>query len=312
MVRGSLLRGEVAVDIDFRGFHRFFSKFPGRGWPVTARKAAFRGIGYFVITVWAIMTVLSFVWIIVTSFKTDQEIFSKIWGLPARLHFSNYVRAWVNGQIGTYFFNSIIYVGLASAYLAIAGSMSAYVFTKTDVWRWSKYVYLIVLFGMSMPAQLAIIPLYINFAKFHLLNSYQGLLIAYAAIFMPFTVFVLTGFFRTIPKELEQAAFIDGATQWQTYWLVIMPIALPGLLTVTIFNLISVWNEYLFAMILISKDSLMPVSAGLYNLYMQQRTMQDWSAIVAGVVISFTPTLLTFVFLQRLVEEGVTAGALKS
>ena len=266
---------------------------------------------YLIFLFWSAITVVAFAWILSSSFKTNQELFNNIWGLPEKIRIENYIRAWVKGRIGTYFFNSIIYLLCSVTILILAGAMASYAFTRPNVKKWSGILFLLVIFGMSIPAQLAIIPLYLNFARFHLINRRAGLVLAYCSVFMPFTVFVLAGFFRTIPRDMEDAAEIDGCSQWGTFWRIVMPMAQPGLVTIAIFNILTVWNEYLFAMILITKEKVMPLSAGLYNLRNQQRIAQDWTALLAGVVILFIPTLIIFIFLQNKISEGLTVGALK-
>ena len=266
---------------------------------------------YIIFIIWGSVAVIGFTWMIMSSFKSNQELFSNIWGLPEKLRYENYIRAWVSGRIGKYFFNSVIYVLISVTILVMFGSMSSYAFTRPGNKKWMGVLFLIVLFGLSVPVQLSIIPLYINFMRFGLINTRIGLILAYCSAYMPFTVFVLSGFFRTIPHEMEDAAEIEGCSNWQIFWKIMMPMAQAGLITIVIFSVLTVWNEYFFAMVLITKETKMPLSAGLFNLKNQQRIAQDWTALLAGVVILFIPTLIMFLFLQNKISEGLTVGALK-
>jgi ABC-type glycerol-3-phosphate transport system permease component len=277
----------------------------------TAKNTLSAVVKYIIFIIWGSIAVIGFTWIILSSFKSNQELFSNIWGLPEKLRYENYIRAWIVGRIGIYFINSVIYVLISVTILVIFGSMASYAFTRPDNKKWMGFIFLLVLFGLSIPVQLSIIPLYINFMNFGLINTRTGLVLAHCSAYMPFTVFVLSGFFRTIPHEMEDAAEIEGCSNWQIYWKIVMPMAQAGLITIIIFSVLTIWNEYFFAMILITKESKMPLSAGLFNLKNQQRIAQDWTALLAGVVILFIPTLIMFLFLQNKISEGLTVGALK-
>jgi len=268
-------------------------------------------ITYIILLVWVSITIVTVGWVIMTSFKSNQELFANIWKLPEKLHFENYVRAWTHGNMQVYFFNTVLYLIITLAVLTVFGSMASYVLVRYKKFRWVGWIFILIIAGMSIPGQLAVIPLYITYARVGLLNTYVGMILLYCAVFMPFTVFVLSGFFRTVPFEIEEAAQIDGASKFRTFAEIVMPMVKPGLVTVIIFNFLSIWNEYFYAMVLITDEKKMPLSAGLYNLKSQQQMGLDWVGLFAGVVILLVPTMIMFFIMQDKIAKGVTAGAIK-
>jgi ABC-type glycerol-3-phosphate transport system permease component len=162
-----------------------------------------------------------------------------------------------------------------------------------------------------VPTQLALVPLFFLVNAIHLLDTYTGLILVYIAFSLPFTIFVLTGFFRTLPHELAEAALIDGCTHPQAFWRVMLPIAKPGLVTAAIFNFLGIWNEYLFALVLISSERLRTLPLGLANLLMVTHYESNWGALFAGLVMVMIPTLVVYALLQGQLTKGITAGALK-
>jgi len=165
--------------------------------------------------------------------------------------------------------------------------------------------------SLAIPGLLVAVPLYLFMAKLHLLDSLVGLGIVYIAVSLPFSIFVLTGFFRTIPSEIEDAAVVDGASDFGVFWHVAFPLAMPGLVTISIFNFLGVWNEYLLALMLISSPSQTTLPLGLYSLRVQQEMTSDWTSLFSGVVVAMIPSLIIFLILQRRLTGGLTTGALK-
>lgn len=268
-------------------------------------------IEYAITVVWVSVTIITLGWVFVTSLKSNSELFVNVWGLPQKLQFDNYFRAWTYGRMQIYFLNTVVILIFTQTFLTAFGSMASYALTRYRRYKWTQWAYMAIIAGMSIPAQITIVPLYIEFSKFGLLNTHAGIILVYCAVFLPFTVFVLSGFFRTIPLEVEEAAEIDGCTKWGIFSRIVVPMAKPGIVTIIIFNFLSIWNEYFFSMILITKDNKMPLSAGLYNLKSQQQMGMDWAALFAGVVILLVPTMVMFFILQDKIAKGVTAGAIK-
>jgi raffinose/stachyose/melibiose transport system permease protein/N-acetylglucosamine transport system permease protein len=259
---------------------------------------------------WVAFTVFSFVWIVVVSFKTNRDLFSNVWGLPTSLHLENYVKAWSTVHMGRYFLNSLM-VNSAAVFLILALSTpAAYVLSRIP-FQGAEHITTSFAAGMGVPYQLLLVPLFVMLKGLNLLDNLLGLVFVYATLALPFTIFLLTAFFRSLPSELEEAAAIDGASDFAVFWRVMLPLASPGLITSAIFNFIGLWNEYLLALVMISTDSKRTISLGLYALQGAMQFTSDWVGLFAGVVIVMLPTLVIYVILSERVLEGVTLGAVK-
>lgn len=219
--------------------------------------------------------------------------------------------SWTHGHMNHYVGNTVIIVLTSLTVSMIMGSCTAYAISRYSHLRWTKWISVAFIMGMSIPGQIIIVPLYIRFSQLHLLNTYPGIILVYITILLPFTVFVLTGFFRSLPKDVEEAAQIDGCTRFQVFYKIFLPMSKPGLVTVLTMNLFTLWNEYFYSMMLISDEKVMPLSAGLYNLKNQQQMSMDWASIFAGVMIMLIPTVIIFFILQKHITRGVTDGAVK-
>ena len=259
---------------------------------------------------WSAFTVLVFLWLVSSSFRTNQELYSNLWGLPRGLDWANYAKAWGVAHIGAYFSNSLVVVLTSVLATTFLGAMGAYALARIRFPGFTPVFYSLI-GGMAVPVQLLLVPLFMVLAKMHLVNKHLGLIIAYTAYLLPFTMFLLVGFFRTLPTELEEAAAMDGASDLLIFWRIMLPLAAPGLVTAAIFNFITVWNEYLLALVLLSKASTWTVSLGLYNLRVVMGSTSDWVSLFAGVVIVLLPSLLIYVTLSDRVISGLTLGATK-
>jgi N-acetylglucosamine transport system permease protein len=230
--------------------------------------------------------------------------------LPAVPQFINYVHAWTRSHMGQFFLNSIV-VSFASVLLiALVASMAAYILGRFK-FRGARPILIGFIAGIAIPVQMILVPLYLMFLKLKLGDNLMGLILVYTAISLPFSVFVLTGFFRSLPLELEEAAILDGASEFGVFWRVMAPLAMPGIITVSIFNFLGVWNEYMVALMLIKSPEKMTIPLGLYNLKWTQMYAADWTGLFAGFVIVMIPTILVFVLLQDRITKGMTVGALK-
>lgn len=270
------------------------------------------GLGalYVVLATYAAAVVLPMVWLFYTSLKNNQEIFASAWRLPHVPHWENFVSAWVRAGIGRYFLNSVLVTTISVALILLVSAMAAYALTRFR-FRGNRFIFFAFLAGLMVPSQLALVPLFFLVNGMGLLDTYAGLILVYIAFSLPFTVFVLSGFFRTLPHELAEAALIDGCTQIQAFWRVMLPLAKPGLITAAIFNFLGIWNEYLFALVLISSERLRTLPLGLANLLMVTHYENDWGALFAGLVMVMIPTLAVYCLLQGQITKGITVGALK-
>lgn len=260
--------------------------------------------------VFSIIVVLPLIWSTYTSLKTSQEFFHDPWALPATPHFQNYVIAWTSAKIGTYFFNSVFVTMLVVVIVALLGAMTAYAATRLRL-RAGKALISLYMVGMFIPTVLCVVPMFLQFQRIQMLDSLLGLIILYVAVSMPFTVFVMSGFFQTLQRELEEAAYIDGCGYVRVFFSILMPLVRPGLATVSIFNFLGVWNEYVLAKTFIFSADKSTLPLGLVRLMQAARYKADWGSLFAGLTIIMIPTLIVYVIFQNQITSGLTVGAVK-
>ncbi|MFE7754104.1 carbohydrate ABC transporter permease [Streptomyces sp. NPDC057429] len=263
-----------------------------------------------VLVIWAVLVVMPLLWAVMASFKTDDSILSTPWALPDRLHFENWSRAWTQAHMSDYFLNTILVVGGSLVGTLLLGSMAAYVLARFD-FPGNRFIYFLFIGGMSFPIILALVPLFFVMNNMGLLNSVHGLILVYIAYSLPFTVFFLTSFFRTLPTSIAEAAMLDGASHTRTFFQVMLPMAKPGLISVGIFNFLGQWNQYMLPTVLNTDPDGKVLSQGLVELATSQGYKGDWSGLFAGLVMAMLPVLAAYIVFQRQVVAGLTAGALK-
>lgn len=264
-----------------------------------------------VLVLWALMVTLPLLWAVMSAFKTDKEIFTSPWALPSGLHFGAWSRAWSQAHMGEYFLNSVVVVAGSLAGTMLLGSMAAYVLARFD-FPGNRFVYFLFVGGMSFPVILALVPLFFVMKNMQLLDTYHGLILVYIAYSLPFTIFFLSGFFRTLPTSVAEAALIDGASHTRTFFQVMLPMAKPGLISVGIFNFLGQWNQYLLPTVLnVGDEDKKLLPQGLVALAVSQGYKGDWSGLFAGLVMAMLPVLAAYIVFQRQVQAGLTAGALK-
>jgi N-acetylglucosamine transport system permease protein len=262
------------------------------------------------LALFALSVVLPLLWVLLTALKTSPEIFESPWRLPAAPQWGNFAKAWQEAGIGQCFTNSLMLtVGTLAALLPIS-AMAAYIFARYP-FRGSRLLFGAFLGGMMFPLFLTVVPLFLLLRTLGLLDRLDGLGVVYVAYSLPFTVFVLTGFFQTQPAELLEAAMIDGCSHAQAFWRVMLPLAKPGLLVVGIFNAIGLWNEYPLALVLISSNENRTLPLGIANLMMTEHYQSDWGALFAGLVIVMVPILIVYWVFRDRIHETMIAGALK-
>jgi N-acetylglucosamine transport system permease protein len=266
---------------------------------------------YLPLFLWSLFTIFGMLWILVTSFKTNRELFNSVWNLPAVIQIQNYIKAWSVVKLGSYFLNSVVVVFISVALILIVSAPIAYVLTRIKFFG-SEFLNNFFTAGMGIPYQVLLIPLFGMLASWHWADSLPGLILVYVSLSIPFTVFLLAGFFASLPVELEEAAALDGASPFQTFLSVMIPLASPGLLTVAIFNFIGLWNEYMLAMIFITTASRRTLSLGLYSLQGSMQYTGDWVGLFAGIVMVMIPTAVLFIFLSDRMISGITLGGVKS
>ncbi|MFD8915313.1 carbohydrate ABC transporter permease [Streptomyces sp. NPDC059575] len=295
-------RGQTIAKLDTRGAR------PGRR--KETEGAVLNVFSHGVLVIWAIMVVLPLVWAVMTSFKDDNSILTSPWSLPDRLHFDNWSLAWTQANMSDYFFNTVLVVGGSLIGTMILGSMAAYVLARFD-FPGNRFVYYLFVGGLSFPAMLALVPLFYVVNNMGLLNTIHGLILVYIAYSLPFTVFFLTAFFRTLPTSVAEAAFVDGASHSRTFFQIMLPMAKPGLISVAIFNFLGQWNQYMLPTVLNTDPDKKVLTQGLVQLAVSQGYKGDWSGLFAGLVMAMLPVLAAYIVFQRQVVSGLTAGALK-
>jgi len=271
----------------------------------------FRNVPYYAFLIlWSAITIFIFLWLVEGSFKTNREVFGSAFALPAtplEAAAANYEKAWTVTHMGTYFSNSVV-VTLASVIVVVAISApAAYALSRVQFPGNTIVTYYFIA-GMGLPFQLIMVPLFVLLARLHIANTLQGLILTYIGVSIPFTILLLTGFFRTLPTELEDAAAIDGCSEFGIFWRVMMPLAGPGLFTAAIFNFVSMWNEFLLAMLIISNDKLRTLPLGIMSLRYSMQYTADWSGLFAAVVIAIIPSFLVYLALSERVMSGLTLG----
>jgi ABC-type glycerol-3-phosphate transport system permease component len=274
-----------------------------------SRAAAFAVLcGYLL---WVVYPVL---WVAYSSLKPDAEIFRDAFALPSpdALMWENYSRAWQEARFGDYFFNSVLVTSTSVAAVVLLGAMCAYALSRF-YHPLGKAVYWLFLAGLMIPVQLSIVPLFFELRALGLLDSRFGLILAYTANGLPFSIFILAGFFRALPASLYEAAVVDGCSEAGAFWRVMLPLARPGLVTVGIFQFIGIWKEYFFAFMLTSgaDGAARTLPLGLANLSITAQYRSEYGALFAGVIVVTLPILIVYVLMQKQLVKGITAGALK-
>jgi ABC-type glycerol-3-phosphate transport system permease component len=264
---------------------------------------------------YAFWVIYPMVWMAYSSLKTDAAIARHPFALPpvGDLRFDNYGHAWREAHFGDYFFNSTLVTVVSVGFILALGSMAAYALARF-YHPLGKGVFWLFLSGLMIPVQLSIIPLFFEMRALGLLNSKLGLILVYTANGLPFAIFILAGFFRSLPRSLYEAAVIDGCGEFAAFWRVLLPLAKPGLMTVAIFQFIGVWKEYFFAFMLTGGDTTngaRTLPLGLANLSITAQYHTDYGMLFAGLVLVTLPILALYLLLQRHIVKGVSAGALK-
>lgn len=264
---------------------------------------------YIILGLWTVFAFAVIGWILAASVSTTREIFSNTL-LQSGFHWENYVKALIDNNMLRYLLNTLFYVGVACVILILVSAPAAYVLSRMNFWG-KKFVSQMLLTALGVPGLMLLIPLFMLFVRLRLTDNPVGLILVYLGITMPFTVFFLLSFFASLPHELEEAAAIDGATPAQTFWRIMLPLARPGIATVTIFNFITLFNEYFWALIFVNSPENRTLSIGLEALIQSMRYSGDYAALFAAINIVVLPTIIFFIWQSKNIIGGVTAGAVK-
>lgn len=256
----------------------------------------------------AFIALYPFFYMIITSFKTNGQFYSNFFGITFPLHFENYATAWES--IGGYIFNSV-FIGVVSVLIIIATSaLAGYSFARLR-FKGKNFLYMSVVALLMIPGLLTLIPLFLLVKSFGLLDSYIGLIIAFAAGGQAFTIFVFRQSFASLPEELFEAARIDGCGELRVFWQIVLPLSKPIIGTMAIWNLLAIWNEYMMPLVLLSDSSKFPITVGLIQFESQFVSQTLYGPMFAGYTIASLPLLILFLFTMRLFMKGLTSGAVK-
>ena len=265
---------------------------------------------YLFLSFWALIVIFTLLWVLVSSFKTDQEIFFSPWLPPAAPQWDNFVRAWSKANMGLYLLNSLIVILPSIFFTLLLSAMAGYVLARYE-FPGNRAIFFGFMGGMLFPVVLALVPLFFLLNSLKILDSHFGLILVYIAYSLPFTVFFMTGFFKTLPSELIEAAIIDGASHYQTFFRIVIPLSQNGLVSMGIFNFLGQWNQYILPLVLLTSSEKYVLSQGLAFLAHQQRYQSDWSGLFAAITIVMLPTLIVYIIFQNQIQQGLTIGALK-
>jgi N-acetylglucosamine transport system permease protein len=276
----------------------------------TGGDKAVEATSHVLLAIWTIIVIVPFLWVVLSSFKTTKEILASPFSLPAHWQFDNYAHAWTDAGIRQFFLNTVIVVSAALVLVMLLGSMCAYVLARFK-FPGARFIYYLMLAGLTFPVFLAIVPLFFVLKNIGLINTLPGLIMVYVAFALPFTVFFLYAFFRTLPDDVYEAALIDGAGEWRAFFRIMLPMARPGIAAVAIFNFLGLWNQFLLPVALNTDQSRYVLTQGMASFASQAGYAVDFGALFAAVVITVVPVLIVYVIFQRRLEGSVSRGTFR-
>ncbi|MGQ9554531.1 MAG: carbohydrate ABC transporter permease [Anaerolineae bacterium] len=263
---------------------------------------------YAFLTVLALLGIIPIVWMFFSSLKSLSEFRLNQWLWPRTWQWVNYSRVWMGANFGLYFANSVIMTVSSVSAMIVVGSMAGYALARYQFPLRNGVLYYFIS-GQVVPAQVLLIPLFIMIRFLGLLNTRPGLILIYTAAAQPFVVFNMQAFFKGIPQELEEAARIDGASEFRIFWQIMLPLARGGVGTMAIFQSMWIWNEFLFALVFAGRSDLRTLPIGIFNVIGQYFT--DYPVFFAGLMVATLPIVIVYILTVRYVIRGVGAGAVK-
>ena len=276
----------------------------------TGGDRAVEATSHVLLSIWTIIVIVPFLWVLLSSMKTTKEILASPFSLPAHWSFHNYVSAWTDAGIRHFFLNTIIVVSVALVVVMLLGSMCAYVLARFT-FPGARFIYYLMLAGLTFPVFLAIVPLFFVLKNLVLLNTLPGLIMVYVAFALPFTVFFLHSFFKSLPDEVYEAAVMDGAGDWRIFFQIMLPMARPGIAAVAIFNFLGLWNQFLLPVALNTDPNRYVLTQGMAEFASQAGYSVDFGALFAAVVMTVVPVLIVYIIFQRRLEGSVSQGTFR-
>jgi raffinose/stachyose/melibiose transport system permease protein len=278
--------------------------------PRSARRSVFRSFMVLAITLLLIIEVYPIVWLVLQSFKESSEFTLRpVWSLPRGLFWHNWSVAWTTGNIKTYFKNSVL-ATFPSLFLIIALSLAAAFGLEVMKWRGRNAVLLVFVGGILIPLQMVLLPLFTIYFHLHLIDSLWALIITYTGFGLPLTIFLMAGYFRAVPREILEAATLDGASIYRAFFRIALPMVSNAILTVALVQFFFIWNDLLLSLTFISDDNKRTIQTGLLSFTGQYGEI-DWGPTFAAVSMTVLPTLFLYLALNQRVIKGLTSGGIK-
>ena len=276
---------------------------------------------YVVLGLLAVLILVPVLWVVMASVKETVEHYGNPWALPTHLHWQNFVDAWNKADMGAYMGHSVLVTGLALVILLVVALPASYCLARFK-FVGQKFFNTCFMAGLFINVNYIVVPIYLMLAdgdkwlktfleEGFLLNNHVVVAIVYAATALPFTIYLLSSYFATLPHDFEEAAYIDGAGYWRTMLEIIFPMAKPSIITVILFNFLSFWNEYIIVKTLVTDKALWTLPAGLLNLMQAQQSAAEYGPMYAGLVLVMLPVLILYICVQKNLTKGMTVGGLK-
>lgn len=289
--------------------------------PIRETSALGKFMVYIPLILLSITIIVPVVWVFTASIKENAQFYRSPWELPNGFHFENFVNAWQKADMGSYMLNSVAVTALALIILIVVALPASYVLAR---FKFKSRAFWNILFmaGLFINVNYIVVPIFLmlsdadtalrkTIGQPFFLNNIFILAVVYAATALPFTIYLLSGYFKSLAKDYEEAAYVDGAGYFRTMIQVIIPMAKPSIITVILFNFLSFWNEYIISMTLLTKPELKTLPVGLMNLMAAQKSAVQYGQMYAGLVIVMLPTLILYMCVQKQLTEGMTVGGLK-
>jgi raffinose/stachyose/melibiose transport system permease protein len=257
---------------------------------------------------YVILIIYPLINMIFSTFKTNRTILTSPFSLPTSFSFSNYKTVWIDKGFYRYFINSVLVTAVSIVLVLLFGSMGSYGVSRYQ-YKMNTLVYMIFLSGIMLPLKAAIIPLFLLIKTLGLINNMFSVILIFIAMALPSTVFILAGFMKGVPVELEYAAKIDGCNDFTIYWQIVMPMVAPAIALVTIYNAVPIWNDFFFPLVFLQSDKIKTLPVGLSTFFGQHST--NWSLLFTGLTIAIIPMLILYLFMSKYFIKGMTAGAVK-
>jgi raffinose/stachyose/melibiose transport system permease protein len=270
----------------------------------TVASSITRLVAYLILVVLAVAIIYPLIWMALNGFKTNAELFGDPWGLPSTWRWENFAKAWNLGVV-RYLANSVIVAGASVVTTVLFSAMAAYALTRHRI-PFAGPITVLLLGGMMLAPTVALLPLFRLLQALRIFDTYWALIVLYTAFRIPFTVFLIRAYMITLSREMEDAAIVDGASRWQIFWLVVMPLSRPIVVSAALLQALFAWNEFVFALVFINNGDLKTLPVGL--LAMQGRVLSDWPVLFAALTMASIPMILLFLAGQRQFIRGLAEG----